>query len=62
MKLKRNRCKCLGCGTILESKHTYEFQRCGCENNTFIDGGLDYSRGGGKDLSLIQDLCEYEDE
>jgi len=62
MKLKRNAAKCLACGTILESKHAHDFVSCGCENGTFIDGGLSYARGGGKDLSLIEDLCEYEDE
>ena len=26
---------------------------------TFNDGGLSYNRVGGKDLSLIENLCEY---
>jgi hypothetical protein len=27
----------------------------------FVDGGLDYLRRGGKDLSQIEDLSEYEE-
>lgn len=38
---------------ILESKTTHDFQMCRCENQTFVDGGQDYRRAGGKDLSKI---------
>ncbi|MEA3370310.1 MAG: hypothetical protein U9Q40_03150 [Campylobacterota bacterium] len=62
MKIIKNKIKCLNCGAILESKSRHDFKRCECENETFIDGGLDYQRSGGKDLSLIQDLSEYADE
>ena len=32
---------------------------CPCPNQTFNDGGLSYNRVGGKDLNLIENLCEY---
>ncbi len=57
--LSKNSVKCLMCNTILESKHRHHFVTCGCKNQTFNDGGLSYNRVGGKDLSLIENLCEY---
>lgn len=57
--LTRNAVKCLVCNTILESKHRHDFVMCPCPNQTFTDGGLSYNRVGGKDLSLIENLCEY---
>ena len=59
--LIRNAVRCLSCNTELESKHRHDFQCCGCENQTFVDGGYDYSRVGGKDFDLIEDLCEYKE-
>ncbi len=57
--LTKNSVKCLICNTILESKHRHDFVMCPCLNQTFVDGGLSYNRVGGKDLSLIDNLCEY---
>ena len=57
--LTRNAVKCLLCDTILESKHRHHFVECRCENQSFVDGGLAYNRVGGKDLDLIENLCEY---
>lgn len=52
--IKHNTCvKCLQCGVELVSKSRHDFVSCGCENRTFADGGSDYSRVGGKDLSKI---------
>ncbi len=45
--------KCLQCNEILESKHRHDFVGCGCPNETFVDGGEDYTRIGGKNLDLI---------
>ena len=58
--LTKNSVKCLVCNTILESKYRYNYVKCSCPNETFNDGGLDYQRVGGKDLNLIEDLCEYQ--
>jgi len=57
--LTKNSIKCLICNTILESKHRHDFVMCPCPNQTFTDGGLSYNKVGGKDLSLIENLCEY---
>lgn len=45
--------KCLECDTILESKYRHEFKSCTCPNQTYVDGGNDYLRLGGKHLSKI---------
>ena len=52
--MHRNIVFCTGCGKELESKYTHDFQQCKCENGTFCDGGTEYQRIGGKDLSKIQ--------
>ena len=57
--LTKNSVKCLVCNTILESKHRHDFVMCPCPNQTFTDGDLSYNRVGGKDLDLIENLCEY---
>ncbi len=49
-----NQVKCLNCGTILTSYHTHDFQSCPCENQTFIDGGLEYQRFGGVNMTLVE--------
>ena len=59
--LIRNAVRCLSCNVVLESKHRHDFRCCGCENQTSVDGGYDYSRVGGKDFNLIEDLCEYKE-
>ena len=58
--LTKNSIKCLVCNTILESKYRHNYVQCSCPNQTFTDGGLAYQRVGGKDLNLIEDLCEYQ--
>ncbi len=45
--------KCLQCNKILVSKHRHDYVTCGCPNNTMLDGGDDYLRCGGADLSKI---------
>lgn len=59
--LTRNAVRCLSCNTVLESKYRHDFQSCGCVNQTSVDGGKDYSRVSGKDLDLIENLCEYKE-
>ena len=58
--LIKNSVRCLVCNTILESKYRHNYVQCSCPNQTFTDGGLYYQRVGGKDLNLIEDLCEYQ--
>lgn len=54
MKIYHNSVICLECGEKLISRHRHDFQSCSCENETYVDGGLDYIRVGGKDLNKIQ--------
>ncbi len=44
---------CLECKIILESKTVHDFRGCDCENESFVDGGNDYLRFGGKELHKI---------
>ena len=44
---------CGNCKEILVSKFTHDYKTCKCENRTMVDGGNDYVRAGGKDLSLV---------
>jgi hypothetical protein len=48
--------KCLKCGQILHSMYRHDFQKCNCENESFVDGGFDYTRCGGMDLDKIRHL------
>lgn len=50
--------KCLECGAILESKFTHDFQMCDCPQQTFVDGGDDYTRIGGKNLNKVEVIDE----
>jgi len=44
---------CLDCDTFLFSMNRHDYHHCGCTNETMVDGGRDYLRSGGKDLSRI---------
>ena len=57
-----NSVKCLNCGEVLISHHRHDYKTCSCENKTMVDGGLEYLRFGGKDLSLVENNCLYDDE
>ena len=52
-KKENSRVKCLKCNVILESTHRHDCKVCGCENGTMVDGGSDYLRMGGKNMSLV---------
>jgi len=45
---------------VLESRYRHDFNSCNCENQTFIDGGLDYTRCGGADMEMIEFLPSCE--
>lgn len=55
---------CEECGVVLISYTRWDLKRCGCNNETYIDGGqTDYTRIGGKDLTKIKSVVvSYEDE
>ena len=52
-KRKIPKVQCLCCGEVLQSKHVHDFQQCSCPNYTFVDGGSEYCRYGGKDMNKI---------
>jgi len=45
---------CRQCGEILRSKHVHDCVQCSCPNHSMLDGGSEYTRKGGVDLSLVQ--------
>lgn len=45
--------QCGQCKMILISFDRHDFRKCHCPNETFIDGGNDYMRCGGKDFKKI---------
>lgn len=51
---RENKVRCLNCNTELISHYRHDFQMCKCENRTFVDGGSDYQRFGGKNLAKIE--------
>lgn len=51
-----NAVQCLECEKILVSFNRHDYKVCGCPNNTMVDGGHDYFRAGGVDLSKVQPL------
>lgn len=54
--------KCLVCGKILESTYRHDFVSCGCPNQSFVDGGNDYIRTGGKDLDKVIVIAPIPDD
>jgi hypothetical protein len=56
-----NAVKCLVCEEVLTSYHRHDYKICSCENETMVDGGLDYARFGGKDFNFVEPLHIYDD-
>lgn len=52
--------RCLACGLTLVSMHRHDFRRCGCPQDTFVDGGSEYLRTGGRDLRMVEVLVNPE--
>ena len=44
---------CKKCGDVLISRHRHDYVMCTCDNKTMLDGGTEYQRYGGVDLSLV---------
>ena len=49
----KSQLQCLECEDVIVSKHRHDFVRCKC-GSAFLDGGIDYVRYGGKDLSRMK--------
>lgn len=48
--------RCLACGKVLISRSRHDFVQCGCPQGTLVDGGDDYQKTGGKEMSKVQVL------
>lgn len=48
--------QCKECGAILISRSRHDFVQCRCDQNSFVDGGDDYMRTGGKNMDKVQVL------
>jgi len=64
-KIIRNAARCRKCGVTIESKHTHDYQECGCPAHVMVDGGKEYIRRGwdgnvGKYDDCVEDLSEFE--
>lgn len=59
-KILVNRCKCLKCGDVIESKSVHDWVSCSC-GAIFTDGGTEYVRRGGE-WELIEDMSVCEGE
>ncbi len=59
--------KCLQCEEILESKSLHDYVSRSCPNHTFLDGGDEHCRYGGKDMDKVQmtdstTICSFTEE
>lgn len=57
-----NAVKCLECDELLVSYNRHDYKTCGCPNGAMVDGGMDYSRYGAKDMSKIEKIDIYDDD
>jgi len=48
---------CLCCGSVLNSTHRHDYVECDCANHSAVDGGTDYRKRCGVDLSKIRDCA-----
>ncbi len=50
-----NQAKCLECGDVPYSAHTYDFKYCKC-GNVFVDGGQSYIRHGYRKMNSYENM------
>ena len=48
-----NRVQCKACNEILTSYYGHDYKTCSCPNETMVDGGNNYQRYGGVNLTLV---------
>jgi hypothetical protein len=61
-KIVHSQATCLECGEVLVSEHRHDYKTCSCPNETMIDGGNDYVRYGGKDLSKVEIFTVFDND
>jgi hypothetical protein len=59
--LIHNSVKCLDCGVTLVSSSVHDYKTCLCPNETMVDGGVEYERYGGKNLTRVESKSLYSD-
>lgn len=57
-----NSVTCLECLKTLVSYHRHDYQTCGCNNESMVDGGTAYVRYGGKDMRKLSLYTIYADD
>lgn len=64
MKVELKGILCEECGVVLVSRGRWDFRKCGCYNESYVDGGQsDYVRIGGRDLTKIKNIViTYEQD
>ena len=53
-----NAVECPRCHDLIYSRARHDFHYCSCKD-TFIDGGFDYIRVGGKDIDKIKNVKKF---
>jgi len=59
-KIVYNQVTCLECKEVLISEYRHDYKTCSCPNEAMIDGGHEYVRYGGKDLSKIEVFTVFD--
>ena len=62
MAIAYNSATCLQCLKTLVSRHVYDFKKCGCPNEAFVDGGSYYQRHGAKDMTKVHSYVINDDD
>ena len=57
-----NAVTCVDCLDTLVSYNRHDYKVCRCDNQTMVDGGVDYVRYGGKDMKKVVHHAVYADE
>ena len=57
-----NAVTCVDCLDTLVSYHRHDYKVCRCDNQTMVDGGVNYVRYGGKDMKKVVHHAVYADE
>lgn len=50
---------CLDCGAEFYSRAHHDYRLCGCQQQTMVDGGFEYMRYGGVDMTKVYARIRY---
>lgn len=57
-----NAVTCTECNETIISRTRHDYKVCQCENQAMVDGGIDYIRYGGKDMTKVNHHAVYADD